>query len=130
MCQEPIPNIFEDASCVLHYQLPPQRNYTQKKYESESDEEMVAINADVKKEETQSEENTPKNVTETATSSIANEAQSESFEDLGTNVTICHDQPESSIGQTANVTPVALEQEVKEEEPKDAVITEQPQTSV
>lgn len=40
VCQEPVANIFEDASCLLHIQLPLQKNYTQKKYESESEEEI------------------------------------------------------------------------------------------
>lgn len=39
VCQEPVPGIFEDATCTLHIQLPPQRNYAQKKYESDSDDD-------------------------------------------------------------------------------------------
>ncbi|XP_037908204.1 KAT8 regulatory NSL complex subunit 2 isoform X2 [Hermetia illucens] len=30
VCQEPVPNIFEDATCVLHLDLPPAKAYTQK----------------------------------------------------------------------------------------------------
>lgn len=40
ICQEPLPGIFEDATCTLHIQLPPQRNYAQKKYESDSDDDI------------------------------------------------------------------------------------------
>lgn len=29
-CQEPVFNIFENATCVLHIELPQQREYTQK----------------------------------------------------------------------------------------------------
>lgn len=39
VCQEPVPGIFEDTTCTLHIQLPPQRNYAQKKYESDSDDD-------------------------------------------------------------------------------------------
>lgn len=30
VCQEPVPITFENATCVLHFELPPQRAYTQK----------------------------------------------------------------------------------------------------
>lgn len=30
VCQEPVPNIFEDSTCVLHIELPPMRQYEQK----------------------------------------------------------------------------------------------------
>lgn len=30
VCQEPVPNIFEDSTCVLHIELPPMRHYEQK----------------------------------------------------------------------------------------------------
>ena len=40
MCQEPIFNIFEDSTCVLHIELPlVPRTYTKRKYESETEEE-------------------------------------------------------------------------------------------
>lgn len=39
VCQEPVANIFEDATCMLHIQLPSQRSYSLKKYESESEDE-------------------------------------------------------------------------------------------
>lgn len=42
ICKEPVPAIFEDTTCTLHIQLPPQRNYAQKKYESDTDEETTA----------------------------------------------------------------------------------------
>ena len=38
-CQEPLANIFEDATCFLHVELPPQKVFTKKKYESESDDD-------------------------------------------------------------------------------------------
>lgn len=30
VCQEPVPNIFEDSTCVLHISLPAKRHYIQK----------------------------------------------------------------------------------------------------
>lgn len=30
VCKEPVPDIFENSTCVLHIELPPQRDYTQK----------------------------------------------------------------------------------------------------
>lgn len=38
-CQEPVASIFDDQTCYLHITLPPQRSYTQKKYESETEDE-------------------------------------------------------------------------------------------
>lgn len=45
ICKEPVPSIFEDATCILHVQLPPQRNYAKKKYESDSDEGSTSTNS-------------------------------------------------------------------------------------
>lgn len=39
VCQEPVPNIFENATCVLHMGMPPKRTYVHKKYQSDTDEE-------------------------------------------------------------------------------------------
>nr|XP_014088649.1 KAT8 regulatory NSL complex subunit 2 [Bactrocera oleae] len=40
VCQEPIPCIFDDAStCILHLAIPARRQYIQKKYESETEED-------------------------------------------------------------------------------------------
>lgn len=30
VCKEPVPDIFDNSTCVLHIELPPQREYTQK----------------------------------------------------------------------------------------------------
>ncbi|GAB0099882.1 KAT8 regulatory NSL complex subunit 2 [Sergentomyia squamirostris] len=39
VCQEAVPGIYDDTTCVLHIEMPPARTYILKKYESESDEE-------------------------------------------------------------------------------------------
>ncbi|KAL5278166.1 KANSL2 family protein [Megaselia abdita] len=53
-CQDPIPSIFEDSTCVLHIKIAEQKAYTRKKYESESDDEEetmdVSSSTDVKVE--------------------------------------------------------------------------------
>lgn len=53
ICKEPVPTIFEDTTCTLHIQLPPQRNYAQKKYESDTDDETTPEPSlsNIKKEE-------------------------------------------------------------------------------
>lgn len=45
VCQEPVTDLFEDATCVLHIQLPPQRSYSLKKYESESEDDAELLKA-------------------------------------------------------------------------------------
>lgn len=39
VCQEPLANIFEDSTCYLHVELPAQKTFTKRKYESETDGE-------------------------------------------------------------------------------------------
>lgn len=39
VCQEIVPNIFENATCVLHMGMPPKRTYIHKKYQSDTDED-------------------------------------------------------------------------------------------
>ncbi|XP_053961828.1 KAT8 regulatory NSL complex subunit 2 [Anastrepha ludens] len=49
VCQEPIPCIFDDAStCVLHMSIPPRRQYIQKKFESETEEDEAKDSLDDK----------------------------------------------------------------------------------
>ncbi|XP_013111178.1 KAT8 regulatory NSL complex subunit 2 [Stomoxys calcitrans] len=43
VCQEPIPCILDDSTCVLHLTIPQQKHYVQKKYESETEEEEIGI---------------------------------------------------------------------------------------
>lgn len=39
VCQEPVVNIFDDSSCVLHTTLPLPKTYIKRKYESETEED-------------------------------------------------------------------------------------------
>lgn len=134
VCQEPVPDIFEDSTCVLHIQLPSQRTYALKvseneyfhqkkkirmsltqdhlqKYESESDEEVTPKSSKSKlpakpKKEPKDDPVPPKASNEPqkpqAPQTQSSSAQSETdkkeiktetnaAEDVGTNITICHD---------------------------------------
>lgn len=39
VCQEPVPMIFDDATCALHIEVPPERTYMIRKYESEPEDD-------------------------------------------------------------------------------------------
>lgn len=54
VCQEPLVNIFEDSTCVLHMPHPAKRAYSKRKYESETEDEDTEIKEEPKeiKEET------------------------------------------------------------------------------
>lgn len=76
ICKEPVPGIFEDTTCILHIQLPPQRNYAQKKYESDSDDETTSepnLSSNIKKEEVNSADTEVATVSEATTMVTATE---------------------------------------------------------
>lgn len=43
ICQEPVLNVFEHSTCFLHINLPKQRLYVHKKYESTDEEEEIPL---------------------------------------------------------------------------------------
>ncbi|KAJ6633356.1 KAT8 regulatory NSL complex subunit 2 [Pseudolycoriella hygida] len=90
LCQEPVPNIFEDSTCVLHIELPPMRQYEQKKFESDSEEDDATASSPMVpvKEEVPS--------SESISTVPRNDIEMFSAEDVGNNVTICHDQDVSN----------------------------------
>lgn len=96
-CKEPVPGIFEDTTCTLHIQLPPQRNYAQKKYESDSDDETEPSLTDIKKEVNDKEPMTAQSVLPIE---LKTESKGELKENAipadesDNNVTICHDTNE------------------------------------
>lgn len=69
ICKEPVPTIFEDTTCTLHIQLPPQRNYAQKKYESDTEDETTPEPSlsNIKKEEMDSTDSSTTAVTTVTT---------------------------------------------------------------
>lgn len=100
ICKEPVPGIFEDTTCSLHIQLPPQRNYAKKKYESDSDDETMSEPSSTKiKEE---EVNEPESMTTQSTPTIELKTETKEepeeivipVEGDDKNVTICHDTNE------------------------------------
>lgn len=38
-CSDPVPMIFDDATCNLHIDMPPERSYLMRKYESDTEED-------------------------------------------------------------------------------------------
>lgn len=82
VCQEPVPNIFEDATCVLHINLPATKSYTQKKYESETeeDEDDCTKKEDIKEE------------IEEVAADESHVVEMFPVDEIGNNVTIAHDQ--------------------------------------
>lgn len=109
ICKEPVPGIFEDTTCSLHIQLPPQRNYAKKKYESDTDEEATPEPSltNIKKEEVNEPDTTTTTTTILVTTTTTQatvppiEVKIETKEDpegivipvdeADKNVTICHD---------------------------------------
>lgn len=93
VCKEPVPGIFEDATCILHIQLPPQRNYVKKKYESDSDDDSTPANnslPQIKKEDSDVAEPMINQSTNDKTHS--HQHDSDHAPVVGDkNVTICHD---------------------------------------
>lgn len=60
VCQESVPTVFDDATCVLHIEVPPQKSYLIRKYESdpeeEDEEETAEESLEIKNEDTRLEE--------------------------------------------------------------------------
>lgn len=126
ICKEPVPGIFEDTTCTLHIQLPPQRNYAQKKYESDTDDETASEPSltNIKKEEVNDTEATT--ITTDATVS-AIEVKTETKPDpddiiipsdeADKNVTICHDTNEQKPAEAE--PPAEIKTESSEFQPMD-----------
>lgn len=100
ICKEPVPGIFEDSTCTLHIQLPPQRNYAQKKYESDTDDETMSEPSlsNIKKEETNDLEQSAAVTQPIQPLELKSETKDEPVDAVALpadesdkNVTICHD---------------------------------------
>lgn len=50
VCQEPVVNILEDSTCILHTFLPSPKVYTRRKYESETEDELMDPKLEIKEE--------------------------------------------------------------------------------
>lgn len=56
LCQEPVPNVFQNATCILHMSCPEPRQYIHKKYESDTEDEDEPKLKKPKQEEEETEE--------------------------------------------------------------------------
>lgn len=113
VCQEPVTNIFEDATCALHIQLPPQRTYSLKKYESESedDAELAKVSGapqletvEIKTEPLTVETGDGVVVTQSVDMLPPKSIDDLKVEDSETNLTFCHDTASTTIVVVAKAT--------------------------
>lgn len=136
ICREPVPSIFEDSTCTLHIQLPPQRNYTQKKYESDSEDDPMsrAPSPKIKKEEpndgednTKSEADADVEMSATVPDKPAAETAVEAPQDgVDTNVTICHDANETPSPSRSDSIDTKTEDDARTESATEGKDIEQP----
>lgn len=111
VCQEPLANIFEDATCYLHVELPAQKTFTKKKYESESDGEGEDFpSQEVIKREPVSipklEKQSPSQSSSTTATAAETEDQEMSSEPplVEHNITIAHDVDPTSLEDSLPVS--------------------------
>lgn len=110
VCQEPLANLFEDSTCYLHVELPAQRSFTKRKYESESDGEEDS--QDVKKEPLvipKVEKQSPSQSSSTTATAVETEDQEMSSEPpiVEHNITIAHDSDPASLEDSLPVSVIA-----------------------
>lgn len=118
VCCEPVANIFEDATCTLHIQLPPQRNYVQKKYESDSEDEIdVKPKSEIKIEDVEKADTSSVEHQSATTINQTDEQMTVSTEE---NFTICHEQ---STEQATNET--STNNETTDSQPNEAKISDE-----
>lgn len=114
VCQEPVTDIFEGATCVLHIQLPPQRSYSLRKYESESEDDTelskaaAAIANDASTSELIEIKSEPSGATSFATPIDIHSSKCTiddlKIEEGETNLTFCHDTSSTTIVVVPKVT--------------------------
>lgn len=110
VCQEPLANIFEDSTCYLHVELPAQRSFTKKKYESETDgeedsQEVKKVPLVVPKIEKES----PSQSSSTTATVVETEDQEMSSEPpiVEHNITIAHDSDPANLEDSLPVSVIA-----------------------
>lgn len=126
VCQEPLANIFEDSTCYLHVELPAQKTFTKKKYESESEGEDDS--QEVKKEPSlvipKIEKQSPSQSSSTTATAVETEDQEMSSEPplVEHNITIAHDSDPANLEDSLPVSVIAKPKplaKVVEEAPTD-----------
>lgn len=133
VCQEPLANIFEDSTCYLHVELPAQKTFTKKKYESESEGEEDLHPPEIKQEPMSSipklEKQSPSQSSSTTATAAETEDQEMSSEPplVEHNITIAHDVEPASLEDSLPVSviakPLPVEQP-KTEEPEETPMEE------
>lgn len=123
ICQEPLANLFEDSTCYLHVELPAQKTFTKKKYESESDGEEES-QPEVKKEPLvfpKHEKDSPSQSSST-TATAAEVEEQEMVVDppiVEHNITIVHDDEPASLEDSLPVSVIAKPQPIKKDKALD-----------
>ncbi|XP_055602414.1 KAT8 regulatory NSL complex subunit 2 isoform X2 [Uranotaenia lowii] len=138
VCQEPLANIFEDTTCFLHVELPAQKIFTKKKYESESDGEEVgeasmSVSLDTVKREPLDAPKSVKTSPSQSSSTTATAAETEDQEEpIGPlveeyNVTIAHDNEPDSLEDSlpVSVIPKPVKPKAEKDESEDTNETTQ-----
>ncbi|XP_062542828.1 KAT8 regulatory NSL complex subunit 2 isoform X2 [Armigeres subalbatus] len=109
VCQEALANIFEDATCYLHVELPAHKTFTKKKYESESDGEDDLPLQTIKQEASsipKLEKQSPSQSSSTTATAAETEDQEMSSEPplVEHNITIAHDVEPASLEDSLPVS--------------------------
>ncbi|XP_058456952.1 KAT8 regulatory NSL complex subunit 2 isoform X2 [Malaya genurostris] len=102
VCQEPLANIFENSTCYLHVELPAQKTFTKKKFESESEGEEEfppEIKQEVLDNSVKGQKNSPSQTSSTTTTAAEGDDQDLSNEPpiVEHNITIVHDSDPGNL---------------------------------
>lgn len=108
ICQEPLANLFEDSTCYLHVELPAQKIFTKKKYESESEGEEE-VQPDVKSEVVKQEKLSPSRSSSTTVTAVENDDQEIPAEPpiVEHNITIVHDDEPANLEDSLPISVIA-----------------------
>ncbi|XP_058837041.1 KAT8 regulatory NSL complex subunit 2 isoform X2 [Topomyia yanbarensis] len=120
VCQEPLANLFENSTCYLHVDLPAQKTFTKKKFESESEGEeepqsetkQIVIDTvanDQKNSPSQTSSTTTTTVAETDDQDLSNEAPI-----VEHNITIVHDDDPGNLEDSLPICVIPKPVPVKE----------------
>ncbi|XP_065087895.1 KAT8 regulatory NSL complex subunit 2 isoform X2 [Ochlerotatus camptorhynchus] len=117
VCQEPLANLFENSTCYLHVELPAQKTFSKKKYESESDGEDDS--QEVKKEPLvipKIEKESPSQSSSTTATAVETGDQEMSSEPpiVEHNITIAHDSDPANLEDSLPVSVIAKPKPVLE----------------
>ncbi|XP_039434141.1 KAT8 regulatory NSL complex subunit 2 [Culex pipiens pallens] len=115
VCQEPLANLFEDSTCYLHVELPAQKTFTKKKYESESegeDDGQLTLKNDPFEEERRvgdTIKSSPSLSTSTTVTAVETDTEMAQVGPplVENNITIVHDEEPGSLEDSLPVSVIA-----------------------